>query len=978
MMRERKLTKLYLRFRKTRDPESLARIFDECAPDLLRLAHHLSPQAADAEDLVQATFLAMIESVDRFRPGEMLFPWLVGILTNQARRARARSNRRPDPQRLVTREPREPGGQVAEREVFDNLESAIHGLARPYREVLEKLVATGKSTAEIASDLGRSPSTVRTQLSRGCRMLRAMLPEGAALGIPLVRAQALSEIRETVLSKVPGRIATAGRVPRVRRLTWRHGVVAAAFVSLAVPLILLFRTRPDEAPLRAPSYRGTAQEVPSDDTGQIDIDDTSRHGPPPLANESASAKKAPPPQRVRPVVTGDLRLRVRDPQGAPVGPSLLLLRHLTSKAPRLRRLLESTTDEHGEFVATGLPPGLMTAYLADRRKLVQFEIHSGDLTEVSVTIDPGVTIRGRVVDSYGSGLAGAAIFLNYSRRAGWRICKTDAEGRFEFTTATSNFISARLAGYPASSMLLLSDLSPAERNDLTIPLEGVESTLSGRVVDESGNGLEGARIRLIRRPVPGRPIAGKKTRSSFKFSTWSDPSGRFALASLAPGQWLMNISHEGFVPHRRTFEMKAGGHPMGDIPLEVGFRLSGLVVDASGEPLKSVHVYYLRDEQEAAVTRTNAQGAYAFDALPVGQGTLRFVRVDVGERRVAVTGRSGQVLRRSVRIGSRSAIQGKLEDQSGRPLGGWLITARALTRWGEPGFFRRVRSSDDGDFVLDNLIADVAYRIDARNADEALPRATMTGVFPDTKPVTLVTGKDTASLHGVVVDEDGRGISGAALVLEAEGVAGAWKATSDATGRFGWDALPEGHWIVAVVREGYRVVIAAPATSPGERVDLGPLKVQSPGRLRLARDEKTVEDARLHLALLRRETGTARMIPTDLVDGKTSIPLAPGAYSLHLGGLGFPCRVHSFTIRSGEETRIPITVRSGAEMKARSPDTTRLDFPPETLWRLSDPSGSPILSRMPGRHGPRTCPMMRAAGTLSLEWGAHNPSRRSR
>ena len=55
-------TRLFLRWRDRGDAAALAELFDRTAPELLRLALHLCRHAVDAEDVLQATFLAAIES----------------------------------------------------------------------------------------------------------------------------------------------------------------------------------------------------------------------------------------------------------------------------------------------------------------------------------------------------------------------------------------------------------------------------------------------------------------------------------------------------------------------------------------------------------------------------------------------------------------------------------------------------------------------------------------------------------------------------------------------------------------------------------------------------------------------------------------------------------------------------------------------------------------------------------------------------
>ena len=48
-------------FQRTRDPAALGRVYDSVAPELFRVALHLTGHPADAEDLLQATCLAAIE-----------------------------------------------------------------------------------------------------------------------------------------------------------------------------------------------------------------------------------------------------------------------------------------------------------------------------------------------------------------------------------------------------------------------------------------------------------------------------------------------------------------------------------------------------------------------------------------------------------------------------------------------------------------------------------------------------------------------------------------------------------------------------------------------------------------------------------------------------------------------------------------------------------------------------------------------------
>ncbi|MEO6709414.1 MAG: sigma-70 family RNA polymerase sigma factor, partial [Planctomycetota bacterium] len=90
-MTKARLDRLFLRYHRKGDADALGEVFDSAAPELLRLAMHLVRDPSEAEDVLQATFLAAIEGADSFDPSRPLMPWLTGILARQAGLARRRA-----------------------------------------------------------------------------------------------------------------------------------------------------------------------------------------------------------------------------------------------------------------------------------------------------------------------------------------------------------------------------------------------------------------------------------------------------------------------------------------------------------------------------------------------------------------------------------------------------------------------------------------------------------------------------------------------------------------------------------------------------------------------------------------------------------------------------------------------------------------------------------------------------------------------
>ena len=68
-----------------RDPEAFAYLLDRYHAPLVRLAQQYVPSRAVADEVVQETWLAVIEGIDRFEQRSSLKTWLFRILVNIAR-----------------------------------------------------------------------------------------------------------------------------------------------------------------------------------------------------------------------------------------------------------------------------------------------------------------------------------------------------------------------------------------------------------------------------------------------------------------------------------------------------------------------------------------------------------------------------------------------------------------------------------------------------------------------------------------------------------------------------------------------------------------------------------------------------------------------------------------------------------------------------------------------------------------------------
>jgi RNA polymerase sigma-70 factor (ECF subfamily) len=154
--------------------------------ELYRYAYWLSGESAQAQDLVQETFLRAWRSLDSLRETVAAKAWLTTIL----RREHARLfERKPMPTTDLADLDLSDTGPGPERTGEDAvMRAAIAKLEPKYREPLVLQVLGGFSCEEIATQLGITEAAVMTQVFRARQKLKSMLDgeerEAEVYGLP--------------------------------------------------------------------------------------------------------------------------------------------------------------------------------------------------------------------------------------------------------------------------------------------------------------------------------------------------------------------------------------------------------------------------------------------------------------------------------------------------------------------------------------------------------------------------------------------------------------------------------------------------------------------------------------------------------------------------------------------------------------------------------------------------------------------------
>ncbi len=240
-----KIDQAFINYQQTGDPADLGQVFDATASKLLQLAHHLSPEPSAADDLVQATFLTVIEHKHKYKPTGHVVAWLFAILANEARsrrRALGRTLKATGLENIDTNliqdgAVQNPQEELERKELTKAVMEAIGKMPELYHPILNFHLRYGLSPSEIGLNLNRPASTVRKQLARGLELLRQSLPASFIAGSVVLTTPAtgLAAMREVVMGKASAAASASPALILGKLALWTAaGTLTAAALAVSI------------------------------------------------------------------------------------------------------------------------------------------------------------------------------------------------------------------------------------------------------------------------------------------------------------------------------------------------------------------------------------------------------------------------------------------------------------------------------------------------------------------------------------------------------------------------------------------------------------------------------------------------------------------------------------------------------------------------------------------------------------------------
>ncbi len=320
----------------------------------------------------------------------------------------------------------------------------------------------------------------------------------------------------------------------------------------------------------------------------------------------------------------------------------------------------------------------------------------------TIALQPAAAIEGKVMDADG-GVAGAEIEVEIKRQPGAMVIRIGGErplpraisghdGSFRISPLdpeNSYEIKVRAEGYAPAS-LDVAGLEPYRaRTGLRIPLSRGQAIL-GRVVDGEGRPIREATVELNAAPDMRSPhfMRIEQGHGSEPITAMTDDDGNFAIDGIPAGKFDLTASRAGFARRKvPAIEITKDSEPVdvGEIPLRVGEKIQGMVLDGDGQPVEGAEIFLEEAgpmmgfvmagaaEREATATSEASGWFMVEDLSPEERYTLRFQRTGFVERSVGpIELPATEPL--EVTLDTASRIAGRVLDDGGEPIAGASVS----------------------------------------------------------------------------------------------------------------------------------------------------------------------------------------------------------------------------------------------------------------------------------------------------------------
>jgi RNA polymerase sigma factor (sigma-70 family) len=362
------------------------------------------------------------------------------------------------------------------------------------------------------------------------------------------------------------------------------------------------------------------------------------------------------------------------------------------------------------------------------------------------------------------------------------------------TPAPSSYVSRN--GAPVTDEQPGSAPRQAASPQVAAPAPGATGDITGRIYDAvTGRGIAGAKPKINPANDSAKPVVADSV---------SDESGRYTIASLAPGMYSLSPPEdiEKYplpldLPRTITVAANSVVREV-DFALDPGVVVEGKVLSKEGAPVKSaaVHAQAGRDSQTTKSTTTDNDGRFFF-CLPVVHGCMDLQagkdKAYSPKQRVTLRPEGVRDLVLTLSTTATAFISGEVVDTRQQPVPHatvGLIPDNA--RLGEDKRVPIVEADDEGRFTIAGIMPGLfRMYVTAPHGNIQLEKTTQIALAEgEVRKNVRVVLEDYDDISGRVVDPSGNGIEHANVMLSLPMESGRERlihlgsAQSDQDGRF--------------------------------------------------------------------------------------------------------------------------------------------------------------------------------------------------
>lgn len=546
-----------------------------------------------------------------------------------------------------------------------------------------------------------------------------------------------------------------------------------------------------------------------------------------------------------------------------------------------------TTGSDGTYTVS-VNPGAWTVRFGALGYTTQFQlgtIAAGQARVLNVTLRPGASLSGTVMDTAGKPISGANLVVLDPQ--GNRI-PSDPVNNGYFTLAIDPGTFTLVASAPGFLPTVQSGVRVAGGQALNLTLSPATydaGTISGTLTDTAGQVPQGVPVLVTTQS--GLLIAAPLVATDGTFST-PVLGGSFKLTPALPYVFVAN----------QTVVVAPGQRVNTALVMRPGAGMTGLVIDAKGAPVAGAAVSLSGDAGGVLNAVTGPDGGFSFAHAPANvaltvtvtaPGFTALTRTLTLQPQTTWTGSFG------LRSGGSASIAGVVTDASARPLPGARVQLLDTTgsSLGLPG----TTTGSDGAYRLDQVPDGVSLQLSVSLEGYRAEQRAVTAVAGQqlSQNVTLTVAGDAGAISGIVVDINNTPLAGAqvAVVDPKTGIANPLTGvvdpntltqigapvTTGVDGKYTLTGITPGSVAVRAAAAGYTTVASVALTVAAGQTVTQNLTLQATGFVRGfvtdAYTNKPVGSASLVLAA---DDGT--LTPVSLaMDGSFNIALPVGTYT---------------------------------------------------------------------------------------------------